>query len=104
MRDYCLKEYRHFVAGLITLFDEKENRYISRFLNGSSFDKARKNTVQVLFPILVPDIPQAHKDGIISMLQSVSQQIFRKDTISQNTQFLLFLDQIQLITLSLLLT
>ena len=71
MKDYCMKQYEHFVKGLISLYDESKGRYVSRFLNGSKFDIAHKNTVQVLFPIMVPDIPQTHKDGIISMLSSV---------------------------------
>lgn len=40
-------------------------------MNGSKFDIAKKNTVQVLFPIMVPDIPQKHKDSILDMLKSV---------------------------------
>lgn len=71
MADYCLKEYRHFVKGLVSLYDEEKGRYISRYLNGAQYDRAVKNTVQVLFPIMVPDIPQSHRDGIISMLKDV---------------------------------
>jgi hypothetical protein len=87
MKDYCMKQYEHFVKGLMTLYDEQEGRYISWFLNGSKFDKARKNTVQVLFPIMVPDIPQAHKDGIISMLSSVIYLSCRKNIIAQIIRF-----------------
>jgi hypothetical protein len=87
MKDYCMKQYDHFVKGLMTLYDEQEGRYISRFLNGSKFDKARKNTVQVLFPIMVPDIPQAHKDGIISMLSSVTYLLCRINIIAQIIRF-----------------
>ena len=99
-----MKQYEHFVKGLTSLYDESKGRYVSRFLNGSKFDIAHKNTVQVLFPIMVPDIPQAHKDGIISMLSSVLFSLYRKSTIDLIIPSQQSLDQTRLITLSLLST
>jgi len=39
-------------------------------LDGDEYKPTKKNTVQALFPIIVPDIPQKHKDSIIEMLKS----------------------------------
>jgi hypothetical protein len=103
MSDYCWLEYRRFVKGLTSLYDESKGRYVSRFLNGSKFDIAHKNTVQTLFPILVPDIPQKHKDGIIEMLKSVILSAYRTNTIILITPFQLFRDLTQLTTQFLLL-
>lgn len=71
MADYCMKEYNHFLKGLTSLYDEQKGRYVSHYLDGSEYKPTKKNTVQALFPILVPDIPQKHKDSIVEMLKSV---------------------------------
>lgn len=71
MADYCQKEYNHFVKGLISLYDEQLGRYVSHYLDGDQYKPTKKNTVQALFPILIPEIPQKHKEGILQMLKSV---------------------------------
>ena len=60
-----MKEYNHFLKGLTSLYDEQKGRYVSHYLDGSEYKPTKKNTVQALFPILVPDIPQKHKDSIV---------------------------------------
>ena len=95
MAEYCWKEYRNFVKGLTSLWDEQKGRYVSYYLDGSTYKKTSKNTVQSLFPILVPDIPQKHKDSIISMLTDVAMFILRKNIINLTTLFLQYHVQIQ---------
>lgn len=95
MAEYCWKEYRNFVKGLTSLWDEQKGRYVSYYLDGSTYKKTSKNTVQSLFPILVPDIPQKHKDSIISMLTDVSMFLLRKNIINLTTLFLQYHVQIQ---------
>ncbi len=87
MAEYCMKEYRHFLKGLTSLYDSSKGHYVSHYLDGDEYKPTRKNTVQVLFPLLVPDIPQQHKDSILAMLQSVSNRLFRKSTIGRTSPF-----------------
>lgn len=89
MQEYCLKQYHHFTAGLITLFDEKAGHYVSHYLTKDKFMPARANSVQSLFPILVPEIPQSHKDIILSQLIDVPRFQFRLNTTGASTPFLL---------------
>jgi hypothetical protein len=72
MAEYCLKEYRHFLKGLTSLYDPSKKRYVSHYLDGDVYRPTQKNTVQAMFPIIVPDIPQEHKDSILEMLGSVA--------------------------------
>lgn len=58
MAEYCMKEYRHFLKGLVSLYDSSKKRYVSHYLDGDVYKPTQKNTVQALFPIIVPDIPQ----------------------------------------------
>ena len=90
MAEYCMKEYRHFLKGLTSLYDSSKGHYVSHYLDGDEYKPTRKNTVQVLFPLLVPDIPQEHKDSILAMLQSVSNLLFRTSTIGRTSPFPLF--------------
>ena len=69
--EYCMKEYNHFVKGLTSLYDQQKGRYVSHYLDGDTFKPTKKNTVQALFPIIVPGIPQEHKDSILNMLKDV---------------------------------
>ena len=46
----------------------------------------------MLFPILIKEIPQKHKDSILDMLKSVSIYLFRKSTINQTILFPQFRD------------
>ena len=59
------------MKGLISLYDEEKERYVSHYLDGAEYKKTKKNTVQSLFPLIVPDIPQKHRDGILAMLRDV---------------------------------
>jgi hypothetical protein len=101
MADYCWKEYQNFLKGLVSLWDEEKGRYVSHYLDGSTYKKTQKNTVQSLFPILVPGIPQKHKDSIISMLKDVPIILFRKSITVRNIRFPLFQGPTLLTTLSL---
>ena len=60
----CSKNYNHFLKGLLSLYDEEKGRYVSKYLDADEYKTAHKNTVQTLFPLIVPDIPQKHKDNI----------------------------------------
>lgn len=42
---------------------------MSRYLDGKEFKQCKKNTVQSLFPIIVPDIPEEHKQQIYAFLK-----------------------------------
>ena len=66
-----MKEYNHFLKGLLSLYDTEHQRYMSRYLDGSEYKQCKKNTVQSLFPIIVPDIPEDHKKSILALLQDV---------------------------------
>ena len=65
-------QYNHFFKGLVSLYDPTLKRYTSEYLDGSVYKRTKANTVQALFPILLTDIPQEHKDSIISMLKDVN--------------------------------
>lgn len=65
MAEKCTLQYKHFLKGLISLYDEEKGRYFSKYLDADEYKPTKKNTVQVLFPLIVPDIPQRHKDNII---------------------------------------
>ena len=98
MAEYCLKQYSHFLKGLTSLYDEEKARYVSHYLDADEFKPTKKNTVQALFPLIVPDIPQKHKDSIIAMLTSVRFRLPRKITTNHNTPSQLYRGQMLLIT------
>ena len=56
-----MRNYRHFLKGLNSLYDMGKKRYVSKYLDGSEYKTAEKNTVQSLFPLIVPDIPEKAK-------------------------------------------
>ncbi len=90
MAEYCLKHYSHFLKGLTSLYDEEKGRYVSHYLDADEYKPTNKNTVQALFPLIVPDIPQKHKDGIIALLTSVHLCLLRNSTTNLSTRSLLF--------------
>ena len=99
LEKYCIENYRHFLKGLNTLYDMKKGRYVSKYLDGSQYKTAHKNTVQALFPLIVPDIPDKHRESIITMLKDVNIPIYRKSTTNQIILFRLSQGQTQPITL-----
>lgn len=81
-----MKQYLHFVAGVESLFDEEKGRYVSKYRSGKEFKTARADTVQSLFPILLPEIKPSHKKAILDALTDSNRykSPFPIPTVSQN--------------------
>lgn len=65
LADYCDIQYNHFLKGLLSLYDQKNKMFTSEYLDGDAYKRTRANTVQGLFPILITDLPQEHKNSIL---------------------------------------
>ena len=72
---------------------------MSHYLDGEEYKQCQKNTVQSLFPLIVPDIPEEHKNSILALLKDVFISLLRKNIINQIILFPRCQDLISPITL-----
>jgi glycogen debranching enzyme len=71
----CHKNAAHVESSIMdTLYDENTGHFVTGYKNGKNeqcFHPAK--TIQMLFPLLLPDLPVSHRRSIISYLTSPSE-------------------------------